>query len=235
MIYAQAGTAVETTISQAPVGLLGTITWGLLEPSSGVWAVAPSTVGITNPVADVYAVSFTAPSAPDLYLVRWYNGNEVLGSEDLMVTSGPPAVVPSSGQGLVGVADLDARNINYGDSAQAQALIDDASAIARSYVAPVFDGVYRGGGPLDTPPLVVAVVCGMVRRGLTNPTGLSMEVLGDYSYQAGGNAVATLYPTARERRLLRSAARAFAEANGVTIEAWSVGSASLVSDADGLL
>lgn len=120
---------------------------------------------------------------------------------------------------LITTDDLDARRIEYADAAQAAAAIADASAVARSYVAPVLDSV---NSP-DTPDAVVAVVCGMVRRGLTNPRGLAQETLGDYSYAAGANAVATLLPTARERRLLRQAAAAYATANDMDIPAWGAG------------
>lgn len=110
--------------------------------------------------------------------------------------------------GLISVADLDARQVEYVDNAQAQAAIDDASAVARACVEPVFDSV---NAP-DAPEAVVAVVVGMVRRVLTNPRGLSQESLGDYSYATGGGGVATLLPTAREKKLLRKAAAAYVKA-----------------------
>jgi hypothetical protein len=63
-------------------------------------------------------------------------------------------------------------------------------------------------------------VCGMVRRLLVNPVGLAQETLGDYSYQAGANGIATLLPTARERRMLRAAAAAYAAENDTEFEPW---------------
>lgn len=117
--------------------------------------------------------------------------------------------------GLISVADLDARSVEYESAEQAQAAIDDASALARDHVSPILDNVDRGGTP-EVPATVVAVVVGMVRRVLTNPRGLAAETLGDYSFQAGSNAVATLMPTKREKRLLRQAAVAFAKAQGIT-------------------
>lgn len=128
--------------------------------------------------------------------------------------------------GLILVADLDARKVEYEDSAQAQAAIDDASAVARLYVAPILDAV---NAP-STPPAVAAVVVSMVRRVLANPRGLAQETLGDYSFAAGSNAVATLLPTTRERRLLRQAAAAYAKANDMTVPAW--GSDSVYMQAD---
>jgi hypothetical protein len=103
--------------------------------------------------------------------------------------------------GLVTIEQLEARRVEFEDPAQAQAAIDDASAVARSIVAPHLDDVE----PPATPPTVVAVVVNMVRRVIANPRGLSQETLGDYSYATGGQGVATLLPTAREKRLLRQA------------------------------
>lgn len=128
--------------------------------------------------------------------------------------------------GLISVADLTARQVEYVDSTQAQAAIDDASAVARACVEPVFDDVETP----DTPAAVVAVVVGMVRRVLTNPRGLAQETLGDYSYAAGANAVATLLPTTRERRLLRKAAAAYCAANDLDIPAFGAGGVYMQAD-----
>lgn len=118
--------------------------------------------------------------------------------------------------GLIAVSDLDARQVEYVDAAQAQAAIDDASAVARACVSPVLDDVETP----NAPALVKAVVVGMVRRVLTNPRGLQSETLGDYTYAAGTNAVATMYPTVREKKLLRQAAAAYAIANALDVPAW---------------
>lgn len=131
--------------------------------------------------------------------------------------------------GLINLTDLDARRVEYEDTGQAQAAIDDASAVARDYVSPVLDAVERGGTP-DVPGSVVAVVVGMARRVLTNPRGLASEQLGDYAFQAGSNAVATLMPTGRERRMLRRAAAVFAKANGMTVPSWGASSAYQQAD-----
>jgi hypothetical protein len=131
--------------------------------------------------------------------------------------------------GLITTADLDARKVTYEDSAQALAAIEDASAVARDYVSPILDDVDRGGTP-DVPGAVVAVVVGMVRRVLTNPSGHAAETLGDFSFQAGSNAVATLMPTQRERRMLRRAAAAFAKAQGLTVPSWGASGVNMQAD-----
>lgn len=131
--------------------------------------------------------------------------------------------------GLIAVADLDARGIEYATSDQAQAAIDDASAIVRQYVAPVLDDVDTP----DAPAAVVAVVVAMVRRGLTNPRGLAQETLGDYSYAAGSNAVATMFPTRREKVLLRQAASAYARANDLDVPTWGASAPYMHADLPG--
>lgn len=128
--------------------------------------------------------------------------------------------------GLISVADLDARKVEYVDSAQAQAAIDDASAVARACTSPVFDTVNTPSAPA----VVVATVVGMVRRVLTNPRGLSQESLGDYSYAAGANSVATLLPTAREKRVLRRAAAVYAKANALDVPSFGADGVYLQAD-----
>lgn len=115
--------------------------------------------------------------------------------------------------GLISVSDLDARQVEYVDSTQAQAAIEDASAVARACVEPIFDDLTASA----CPGVVRAVLVGMVRRVLTNPRGLAQESLGDYSFAAGANAVATLLPTRREKVLLRKAATAYALANSMDV------------------
>lgn len=131
--------------------------------------------------------------------------------------------------GLIAVSDLDARQVEYADTAQAQAAIDDASAVARACVSPVLDSVDTP----DTPAAVVAVVVGMVRRVLANPRGLQSETLGDYTYAAGSNSVATLLPTQRERRLLRQAAAAYATANAMDVPSWGASGTYMQADLPG--
>lgn len=128
--------------------------------------------------------------------------------------------------GLIATTDLDARQVTYVDAAQAQAAIDDASAVARACVEPTFDNV----GTPDAPAVVVAIVVGMVRRVLTNPVGLAQESLGDYAFQTGGGGVATLLPTAREKRLLRKAAAAYAVANALDVPAFGAGGVYMQAD-----
>jgi hypothetical protein len=105
--------------------------------------------------------------------------------------------------GLITVAELIARpGFENIDSGQAQALIDDASALVRDEARGLLDDVVSP----DAPPAVVAVMVNMIRRGWSNPMGHQSENLGDYAYTAGTSmGVATLYLTQREKRIVRRA------------------------------
>lgn len=104
---------------------------------------------------------------------------------------------------LITEADLTARPGFEGlDSGQAAALIDDATGLVRLAAEPELDAVEAP----NAPPVVLAVMVNMIRRGLDNPDGHAQESLGDYSYSTGANGVATLYLTRRETKLVRRAA-----------------------------
>lgn len=112
---------------------------------------------------------------------------------------------------LITVADLETRlgsSLGETESAQAEALIDDASALVRDVAE---DDFINDDGALDVPPEIVPVVATMVRRSMENPLGRTGETLGDYSWQqqpsGGAGMPATLYPTRREKRIIRRAAK----------------------------
>lgn len=89
---------------------------------------------------------------------------------------------------------------------QAEALLDDASALVRLEACGKLDDVE----PPNTPDAVTVVVISMVRRGSANPMGFQQESLGDHSYtdgQAGVGGVASLYMTNREKKIVRRAVR----------------------------
>lgn len=104
---------------------------------------------------------------------------------------------------LITVAELVARpGFDNLDSGEAEALIEDASALVRDAASPELDDVESP----DTPKAIVAVLVNMIRRGWSNPKGNAQETLGDYSYSTGGQMAATIYLTRRERRIVRRAA-----------------------------
>lgn len=101
---------------------------------------------------------------------------------------------------LVTFAELQARpGFADADQTQAEALLDDASALVRDVASGELDDVV----PPDTPGAVRTVVVDMVRRGLSNPQGYASESVGDYSYSRGGGT--SLQPTRREIKAIRRA------------------------------
>lgn len=114
-------------------------------------------------------------------------------------------------QPLIAVSDLETRlNTTLGsdESAQAEALIQDASALVRDYAD---DDFIADDGTLDVPDAVIPVVVSMVRRARENPLGRTAENLGDFGWQqqpsGGAGTPPTLYATRREKRIVRRAAQ----------------------------
>lgn len=105
---------------------------------------------------------------------------------------------------LIQVSDLTdrlGRSLDETETTQAEALIDDASALIRDVAD---DDFLNDSGTLDVPPSIVPVVVTMVRRALENPRGLSGEQLGSYSWQAQGQQAA-IYANRNEKRIIRRA------------------------------
>lgn len=100
---------------------------------------------------------------------------------------------------LITVADLETRlgrTLEGAEADQADAFIDDASAIVRSIVG--------DDDKLDpTPDAVVPVVVGMVRRALENPHGHESERVGNYQYS--GAKTEGIFATKAEAKALRKA------------------------------
>lgn len=86
------------------------------------------------------------------------------------------------------------------DQAEAEAVIDDVSALVADIAKPV---VLTAA---TLPPAIVPVIVAMVRRGVSNPRGLSSEQMGDYGWQAGGQTSTGVYATRHEERIIRRAA-----------------------------
>lgn len=103
---------------------------------------------------------------------------------------------------IVTLEELEARlGRVLSDSAQAEALISDASDLVRQ--------VARSDFPTGVPRVLVPVVVQMVRRALDNPTELQAENIGGYGYQAASMTQpsgGSIYLTRAERRIVREAA-----------------------------
>lgn len=116
---------------------------------------------------------------------------------------------------LITIAELQARTgQTYAGTelAKANAAIEDASALVRQIGESEFHDV---AAALDLPEAIRPVVVAMVRRALEVPTGaaagMTAEMVGAYSWQAGGGGdssgpAASLYATKREIRIIRKAA-----------------------------
>jgi hypothetical protein len=103
---------------------------------------------------------------------------------------------------LITVADLTARpGFDGVDTDQAEAVITDASAL----VIQIAD-LATAWTSATVPDVVVPVLVNMVRRGLSNPLGLSGEQLGDYGWQAQGGGAMGIYATRQEKAIIRRAA-----------------------------
>lgn len=91
--------------------------------------------------------------------------------------------------------------LDEGETAQVQALIDDASA----EVLDVGDSTWDAD---SVPGVVVSVVYQMVRRAIENPHGYQSERLGDYSYVRAADGVekSAMTMTKDEYRKVRRAA-----------------------------
>lgn len=88
------------------------------------------------------------------------------------------------------------RSLNTAQSAQAEALIDDASALVRR----IAQGALDATDSTTLPAELVPVVVGMVRRGIENPRGVNSERIGDYQWASLGQSI---YATDEEAALIQ--------------------------------
>ncbi len=89
------------------------------------------------------------------------------------------------------------RELDSGEQARVEALLDDASALVRDAAGDALD---------DKPDGVVPVVVSAVVRALDNPHGMASEQIGNYRYDAGVAEGTGVYLTKHERRQVRKAA-----------------------------
>jgi hypothetical protein len=84
MISARAESHFEATLENAPHGLVGTITFSIVNAETEAVVLAPRTTGITEPVNGTYWTSAVAPTVADEYVVVWSDGTTT-ASESLHV------------------------------------------------------------------------------------------------------------------------------------------------------
>lgn len=89
MIYARPGTDVEAYLTNALQGLVGTLTFRVINPPANDVVVAETAVGITEPVPGTYTKTIAAPATKGTYLIVWDNEGD-LSTEVLVVASTLP-------------------------------------------------------------------------------------------------------------------------------------------------
>ena len=87
------------------------------------------------------------------------------------------------------------------------AVLQDVTDLARQTADGLLDDVQSPLTGALGPVRVVVIAA--ARRGWSNPRGLSQEQLGDYGYTSGGAAVASIFLTEREKKIVRRAAGAY--------------------------
>lgn len=104
---------------------------------------------------------------------------------------------------LLQLTDRLGRTLDATQETQAEAFIDDASALVLQIANLDTDWT-----DADVPAAVIPVVVNMVRRAVENPRGLTSEQIGNYQWQAssGSSASSAIYATTQERRIIRRAA-----------------------------
>lgn len=79
------------------------------------------------------------------------------------------------------------RSLSGVKATQAEAFMDDASALVRR----IAGGALDEADSTSVPPEVLPVLFSMVNRGIHNPRGHGSERVADYQYSGGGNIYAT--------------------------------------------
>jgi hypothetical protein len=103
---------------------------------------------------------------------------------------------------LASLSDLQALMGEVKDWDRARALLDFASALVRTEAGE--DWVDEDDELDGVPTIITMVVCKVVERSLSNPTGLTAESVVSYRAEYG-NSSSDLYLTKQERRLVRKA------------------------------
>lgn len=114
---------------------------------------------------------------------------------------------------LTQLTDRLGRTLTETQETQAEAFIDDASALVLQIAQLDTDWT-----DLTLPEAVVPVVVSMVRRALENPRGLTSEQIGNYQWEAAPGSM-SIYATTAERRIIRRAAGVLS-VGAVTLEGY---------------
>lgn len=110
---------------------------------------------------------------------------------------------------LATVGDLQDRlGESITDTAQADALLDYASALVRAYTGRTY--VDDDGNLVDPlPDGVVQVTVEMVFRAVTNPSGVTQDTAGPFTVSFGADAAQRIYLTKADKTILGGTNQAF--------------------------
>jgi hypothetical protein len=192
MIYAAPDTTTNSFLDGAPTGLVGTLTWKLLN-ADGTVVTAATTAGITEIEPSVYRHSFTSPSTEGDYLIIWTNGSTRI-PEELTVTWSTPEFAATAGGNLTTLEAVRAfMQKGATDTAQddlIEALIPAASRVIMQWTGREFAPAtasatrkfaYRGGGFLDLAPYDLrSISSAQVDTNTTSATTLAATT--DYAF-----------------------------------------------------
>jgi hypothetical protein len=96
MIETNPGHNFEAILIGAPHGLVGTLTFSVINPATSEVLITARSTGITEPVNGTYRTTATAPFATGEYVVVWTNGIDT-ATEGLTVLPSP-AIRPTAAQ-----------------------------------------------------------------------------------------------------------------------------------------
>lgn len=95
MIYAAPGETIEPLLSDAPAGLVGTLTVRVIDPPTGTVIVPETTNGIVEIAAGSYVATIDLPDLRGRFVVLWKNGATEI-PEELVVTGSSVGGMPST-------------------------------------------------------------------------------------------------------------------------------------------
>lgn len=91
-VTAQIGSTFESLLMDAPIGLVGSIGWKVIDPITLAEVIGHKTQGITEPSPGTYFTTSTAPLVADQFLIVWdYMGTQ---ATEALVTQVAPIIGP---------------------------------------------------------------------------------------------------------------------------------------------
>lgn len=131
-VTVQIGDTFESLLMDAPIGLVGTMGWRVIDPISLVEVIGHKTAGITEPSPGTYFTTSTAPLVADQYLIVWdYMGTE---ATEALVTQVAPIISSRYAQ-LTDLRNYSTLVSSYSDD-ELNAILRDAERWIDWYLPP---------------------------------------------------------------------------------------------------